>query len=117
MKKTLGVRIRELRDDRDLSLREFARRLGDVSAAHISDIELGRRYPSAPLLEKMAKELKVPLDDLVQYDNRAPVEDLKRLAEADPTYGFALRKLVEQDFSAEELLKLLENKGKPEKGS
>lgn len=104
--KTLGVRIRELRDERDLSLREFARRLGDVSAAHISDIELGRRYPSTSLMEKIAQELKVPLDELMQYDNRAPVDDLKRRAEADPTFGFALRKIVEQHVSAEELLKL-----------
>jgi transcriptional regulator with XRE-family HTH domain len=117
MKKTLGARIRELSDERDLSLREFARRLGDVSAAHISDIELGRRYPSPSLMEKIAYELKVPLDELLQYDNRAPVDDLKRLAEANPTYGFALRKLVEQDISAEELLKLLENKAKHEKDS
>jgi transcriptional regulator with XRE-family HTH domain len=117
MKKTLGVRIRELRDEQDLSLREFARRLGDVSAAHISDIELGRRYPSPSLMKKIAEELKVPLDELLQYDNRAPVEDLKRLAEADPTFGFALRKLVEQDVSAEELLRLLENKAKRENDS
>lgn len=115
MMKTLGTRIRELRDERDLSLREFARRLGDVSAAHISDIELGRRYPSLPLMKKIAEELRVPLDELLQYDNRAPVDDLKRRAEADPTFGFALRKIVEQDVSAEELLKLLENKAKHEK--
>lgn len=117
MKKTLGARIRELRDERDLSLREFARRLGDVSAAHISDIELGRRHPSPSLMEKIAEELKVPLDELLQYDNRAPVEDLKRRAEADPTFGFALRKIVEQDVSTDDLLKLLENKARKENDS
>lgn len=117
MKKTLGARIRELRDERDLSLREFARRLGDVSAAHISDIELGRRNPSPSLMERIADELKVPLDDLSQYDNRAPVDDLKRRAEADPTFGFALRKIVEQDVSAEELLKLLKKKSEDERKS
>lgn len=114
MIKTLGVRIRELREERDFSLREFARRLGDVSAAHVSDIELGRRYPSAQLMERIAAELKVPLDDLLKYDSRAPVEDLKRLAEADPTFGFALRKIVEHDVSAEDLLRLLKQRGKDE---
>jgi len=117
MKKTLGVRIRELRDDLDLSLRELARRLGDVSAAHISDIELGRRYPSPLLMEKIAKVLKVPLDELQQYDNRAPADDLKRRAEADPTFGFALRKIVEQELSGDELMKLLKNKRKNEDDS
>ena len=41
----LGQRIRELRGKKDLSLRELAKKL-DVSAAFLSDIELGRRYPS-----------------------------------------------------------------------
>lgn len=45
MVKTLGQRIRELRERDDLSLREFARKLG-VSAAFLSDVELGRRHPS-----------------------------------------------------------------------
>lgn len=94
----------------DISLREFARTLGDVSAAHVSDIELGRRYPSDALMERMARELRVPLAELQQYDNRAPVEDLKRRAEVDPTFGFALRKIVEHDVTADELLELLKRK-------
>ena len=59
MKKTLGVRIRELRDQRDLSLREFARRLGDVSAAHLSDIELGRRYRQWAIFEVTSNEQRL----------------------------------------------------------
>jgi transcriptional regulator with XRE-family HTH domain len=110
MKTTLGSRIRELREGMDISLREFAKKLGDVSAAHISDIELGRRYPSESLLDRIAQVLKVPPEELQQYDNRAPVEDLKRRAEADPTFGFALRKIIEQDVSAEELMRMLEEK-------
>lgn len=39
--KTLGQRIRELRETKDLSLREFAKQLGDLSAAFLSDVELG----------------------------------------------------------------------------
>jgi transcriptional regulator with XRE-family HTH domain len=112
MKKPLGNRIRELREARDLSLRELARKVGEVSAAHITDIELGRRYPSESLLEKLARELKVSPEELQQYDNRAPVEDLKRRAEADPTFGFALRKIVEQEVTTEDLLKLVKQKNK-----
>ena len=44
MMKTLGERIRELREERDLSLRELAGKIG-VSAAFMSDVELNRRYP------------------------------------------------------------------------
>ena len=110
MKKTLGQRIRELREEHDLSLREFAKRLGGLSAAHLSDIELGRRYPSDELLRKMAVELHVSLDELQSYDTRPPVDELKRITEADPTFGFALRKLVDKEITAEDLLKLAQRK-------
>ena len=113
--KTLGARIRELREDRDYSLREFAKKLGDVSAAHISDIELGRRFPSDALLRKIAQLLGVPVEELQKYDNRAPVEDIKRLSESDPAFGFALRKLVEKDVTPEDILRLTDSRPKREK--
>jgi transcriptional regulator with XRE-family HTH domain len=115
MAKTLGNRIRELREGGDLSLREFARKLGDVSAAHVSDIELGRRFPSDDLLAKMAFVLGVPFAELKSYDPRPPVEDLKRIAEADPAFGFALRKLVDKKVSAEEIIELAKTKPNREK--
>lgn len=110
MKKTLGQRLRELRDEKDFSLREFADKLGGISAAHISDIELGRRYPSDDLLKKMADKLDTTVDELRSYDSRAPVEDLKRISESDPTFGFALRKLVDKEVTAADLLKWAEDK-------
>jgi len=106
--KTLGQNIRELRDKKDLSLREFARKLGDISPAHVSDIELGRRFPSPELLAKMAKLLEEPLEELQKYDQRAPIEDIKRMVGSNPAYGFAFRKLVEKQVSPEEILKLIE---------
>jgi transcriptional regulator with XRE-family HTH domain len=112
--KTLGARIRELREDKDYSLREFAKKLGDISAAHISDIELGRRFPSDALLRKIAQLLGVPVEELQKYDNRAPVEDIKRLSESDPAFGFALRKLIEKDVTPEDILRLTESK--PDRG-
>jgi|SRR5581483_9687870 len=112
--KTLGVRIRELRENKDYSLREFAKKLGDISAAHISDIELGRRFPSDALLRKIAQLLGVPVEELQKYDNRAPVEDIKRLSESDPAFGFALRKLIEKDVTPEDILRLTESK--PDRG-
>jgi len=106
MSKPLGTRIREIREDRDLSLREFARQLGDVSPAHVSDIELGRRFPSDELLVKIVRVLNVPLDELKDLDLRPRVEDLKRLVDSNPIYGIALRKLVNKEISPEDLLGL-----------
>jgi len=104
---SLGQRLRELRDKADLSLRELAKRIG-VSSPFLSDIELGRRFPSEEILAKLAGALNVSLEDLKQYDNRGPIADLKRLMDSDPKLGFAFRTAVEKvksgELSAEELI-------------
>ena len=107
---TLGQKLRELRESRGLSLRESARRLDGISAAHLSDIELGRRFPSDELLTKLAKLLKVPMEELRQYDHRTPVEQLRRLVQADPAFGFALRALVDKQVTPDEIVRLTEHK-------
>ena len=112
---TLGEKIRELREKKDISLREFAKKIGDVSAAHISDIELGRRYPSDSLFLKIAALLEVSVDKLQQYDNRAPVDEIKRLVQSDPAFGFAFSKLVDKKISPEDIMKLAEDKPNREK--
>jgi transcriptional regulator with XRE-family HTH domain len=103
---TLGGRIRSLRDQHDLSLREFARRLGDVTAAHISDIENGRRNPSFELLHKMAKAFAVPVEELEKLGAGLPLEELRDAIRREPALGFALRKVAEERITAEELLGL-----------
>lgn len=110
--KTLGQHIRELREARDLSLREFAKKLGGLSAAFLSDVELGRRHPSDEVLADMARTLGTTAEEMRKYDSRPPVEEMKRMSSADPAYGFAFRKLVDQKVSPEELLKFLENQKK-----
>ena len=112
--KTLGQRIRELRGDMDMSLRDLARKI-EASPALISDIELGRRFPSEDILVRIAKVLGSSAEELKHYDRRPPIEELKRKAASDPVYGYALRRIVEQDLSGEQLLKHLKEK-KPRSG-
>jgi transcriptional regulator with XRE-family HTH domain len=104
--KTLGQRLRELREAKDFSLRELAKRI-DVSAAFLSDVELGRRFPSSDVLVKIAQILGVSVDELKSFDNRPPIADLKRIAASNPTYGFALRQMVEKGVSADDLMKFV----------
>ena len=104
--KTLGQHIKELRGEKDLSLREFAKKLGGLSASFLSDIELGRRFPSDEILRKMAHALGTTVDDLKSYDMRAPVEELKRRAASDPVFGLALRTVLEKDISGDKLFAL-----------
>jgi transcriptional regulator with XRE-family HTH domain len=111
MTKTLGERIRELREAQDLSLREFALKL-ELSAAFVSDVELGRRYPSEAVFVQIAKLLKTSVEELQKYDTRAPLDDLKRLASQNPTFGLAFRTIVDNKIKPEDLLKWAERKGK-----
>ena len=114
MVKTLGQHIRELRDAADLSLRECAAKL-EISPAFLSDIELGRRYPSEKVLASIAKLLRTSSEELLKYDTRPPVDDLRRRAAENPTLGALLRSIAEGNVSTEDAAKFL--KRKTDKGS
>jgi len=107
--KTLGMHIRELREQKDLSLREFAKRLA-LSAAFISDVELGRRQPSDSVLAHMARILETSLEELGTFDTRAPVEEIKRLTNENPAYGLAFRRVIGEKVTPQELIELAESK-------
>jgi len=113
--KTLGEHIRELREELDLSVRELAKKL-KISAPFLSDVELGRRHPSEEVLEKLASALGTTSSDLKKYDSRAPVQELKRMAASNPAMGFALRKVVDEGISPEDLLDFLKRHARNKKG-
>lgn len=92
---TLGKKLRELREASGLSLRDLARAVG-ISAPFLSDVELGRRYPTDITLKNIADNLRVSVDTFKKYDHRTAIVDLKRFAEETPSLGAALRNLVEQ---------------------
>lgn len=112
----LGERIRELREERDISLRELAKKLG-CSAPFWSDVELSRRYPSEAMLKDAARILKVSFEELKSYDTRPPLDEMKRATAENPRYAFAFRRLIDNKISPEELLKLAEGKSSAKKRS
>ena len=107
--KTLGEIIRELREERDLSLRELAGKI-DVSAAFLSDVELGRRYLSDKHMQTVALALGTSLEDLKQSDTRPPIREFRRAATADPAYGFAFRQMIDKRISSEEILDFIKER-------
>ena len=68
----LGPRLRLAREERQLSVRELARRIG-CSASLISQIERGVSVPSVGVLYSLATELDSSLDHLLfGADQRRP---------------------------------------------
>ncbi len=104
--KTLGERIRELREERDLSLRELATQIG-VSAAFMSDVELGRRQLSDKHMVAVARVLGTSLEDLQKFDTRPPLREFRRATLADPEYGFAFRKMLDKGISSKDILEFI----------
>lgn len=104
--KTLGQYIRELRDKKDLSLRELATKI-DCSAPFLSDIELGKRYPSENILTKLASALGVKKSELEKHDTRSEIQDFKIKTQLNPQYAFLFRQMVEEKIDPEKVLEML----------
>lgn len=92
---TMGQRLRDLRERAGLSLREVAK-AAKISAPFLSDVELGRRFPTNETLALIAQKLSASADELKKHDHRSALADLKRLAEGSPNLGAALRTLVDK---------------------
>ena len=80
---TFGTRLRELRLEQDITLRDFARRLG-VTPTYISQIE--QEYckpPKSNVVEKMATILGQDTDQFLTLAGRLP-EDLCEVIRTHP---------------------------------
>jgi len=69
----LGPRLKELRQQAGLSLRELARQ-ADVSPSLVSQIENGKSRPSVSTLYSFARLLNVPVDGLFDAEEHARAE-------------------------------------------
>lgn len=114
---SFGERLRQLRDEKDYSLRELADKVG-VSAAFLSDIELGRRFPAEDKLVALAKALSIDVATLKEYDFRDQAEEIKKMMFEDATAGVAFRTIAQElkrgNISPEEVVDRL-RKNRPRK--
>jgi transcriptional regulator with XRE-family HTH domain len=110
---TLGQFLKQQRTAAQLSLRELAEKV-KVSAVFLSDIELGRRNPAPGTLAELARVLKVPEAEFLKYDVRESANDLKRLVEREPAYGFAFRTALNEaakgNLTPDELMRRITKK-------
>lgn len=107
---SLGERIKKLRNQKGISLRELAQ-LTDVSHSFINDIEKCRRYPAPAVLDRIAKELGVKTSGLSDLDNRVFLTEMKGLLDANPAWGPAFKKIAnaarDGSLTPDDLLKKL----------
>jgi transcriptional regulator with XRE-family HTH domain len=80
----LGARIKELRRQAGLSLRELARQ-ANVSPSLVSQIENGKSRPSVATLYTFARLLSVPVDELFDAEEHA-LGELPAAAGAEEAY-------------------------------
>jgi transcriptional regulator with XRE-family HTH domain len=67
MEGTLTRKLRVLRAERQLSLREAAK-LAGVRPATLSELERGRRHPHDLTLSRIARAYDVPVDELIEEE-------------------------------------------------
>jgi transcriptional regulator with XRE-family HTH domain len=79
IKKKLGVRLFQLRNEAGLTQAELAEK-ADLSIDSINKIERGERAPSLESLEKIASALEVEPMDILNFDGK----EFKALIEGPP---------------------------------
>lgn len=104
-----GERIRELRKEKNLSLRALAEAVG-VSFTYISKIENEKLdfgdYPGEDVIRKLAKALDADADDLMILAQKVPEQIKKRVMERPD----AFRKFANlDDDKLDDLLEKLDN--------
>ncbi len=97
--KTLGQAIRHYRNERGMSLRALADRVG-VTPPFMSDLEHDRRRTNK--LEEIAKALEISPEVLKKLDGRLP-DDLKGWLQENPGMIDFLEQVRESGRSIEEL--------------
>lgn len=73
MEDAIGLRIKQLREKKELTQQQLADTCG-ISLSHMSCIERGKRIASTILLIKLANELGVTLDYLVNGQSSSYVK-------------------------------------------
>ncbi len=62
--KQLGKNVQKLRKSSGITQEKFAEYL-NISRTHMGHIEQGRKQPSLELLQKIAKQLRVKVNELI----------------------------------------------------
>lgn len=109
MNETFGDRIKRKRSKLDLGLRATARQVG-ISPTYLSRLENNQETspPSEEKIRALADVLRDDFDELMQLAGRISAE-VTEFIKADRNMPAFLRRAKEKNFTAEEMMKLIEN--------
>jgi transcriptional regulator with XRE-family HTH domain len=65
LQQTMGAVLRRERRERHLTLKELAQRSA-LSVVYLGEVERGKKYPSASVLERLAAALNLDVSDLLE---------------------------------------------------
>ena len=82
LKFILGLKIRQLRAKRDLSLKELAE-ASELSISYLNEIENGKKYPTIEKLAALAQGLQIDLGELVSFKTGRNLHPLLKFLESD----------------------------------
>lgn len=91
----LGAALRSVREERGLSLREVARRVG-VSPSFVSQVETGKANPSVGTLYALVAVLGTSLDDLIGENGDAPVVEARAERASKPPIEVPLQRAADR---------------------
>lgn len=108
-KEAFGVRLKELREQRGLSMMAFGAAIG-TSASRIKDWEKGKNAPSAAWVAKISDRFNISTDELILGDSKKSVAFKQATAATSESLYERLRETItvdgfedEQDEEANEL--------------
>ena len=90
LKHILGLKVRNLRMDNDLSFQELSEKTG-LSMSYLSEIEKGKKYPKGDKIIALAEALEVSYDDLVSLQVSEKLEPVVNLLQSDFFKEFPLK--------------------------
>lgn len=106
MSESLGDRLKRTRSSRGLGLRGTANLVG-VSPTYLSRVENNLEAPTEEKIQKLAEVLGDNFDELMRLAGKVPT-DVAEVIKADSGMPAFLRRAREENLSAEQLTKMLD---------
>jgi HTH-type transcriptional regulator, competence development regulator len=112
-----GSYIRQLRKEKDKSIREFADQIG-IDFTYLSKIENGKvDPPSEEKIRLMARELEVDAETLLGMAGKISAEQIRKVVDSNPNVGVLLRKIQSRKLTSDQIEGMLNIAKGNEKGA